>query len=342
MKKIASACCSLLAGTALLTLAGQSRADEQKDAFFYNRLLGRGINLGNALEAPKEGDWGMTLEADYFQKIKDAGFKSVRIPICWSAHAQPTPPYTIDADFFKRIDWAIEQALSRQLTAIINFHHYEPVYANPEKQLPRFLALWEQVATRYRRHSDRLFFELLNEPHDKLTDERWEGMFPKLLAVVRASNPSRIVIVGPGQWNSLDHLEKLQLPEDDRHLIATFHYYSPFPFTHQGASWVAGSKKWLGTTWSGTAKEQQSLRQGFDKAAAWAKKQRRPIFLGEFGAFSAADMASRARWMNAVAREAEKRGFSWAYWEFGSGFGAYDRQKNAWRQPLLDALVEKK
>ena len=55
MKKIASACCCFLAGTALLALSGLSRADEQKDAFFYNRLLGRGINLGNALDAPKEG-----------------------------------------------------------------------------------------------------------------------------------------------------------------------------------------------------------------------------------------------------------------------------------------------
>jgi len=25
-----------------------------------NRLLGRGINLGNALEAPQEGAWGVT------------------------------------------------------------------------------------------------------------------------------------------------------------------------------------------------------------------------------------------------------------------------------------------
>jgi endoglucanase len=38
-------------------------------------------------------------------------------------------------------------------------------------------------------------------------------------------------------------------------------------------------------------------------------------------------------------REAEKRGFSWAYWEFGSGFGAYDREKKEWRQPLLKALM---
>ena len=31
----------------------------------------------------------------------------------------------------------------------------------------------------------------------------------------------------------------------------------------------------------------------------------------------------------------------WAYWEFGSGFGAYDPQAKAWRQPLRKALLDK-
>ena len=30
--------------------------------FKQNELLGRGVNLGNALEAPKEGEWGVFLK----------------------------------------------------------------------------------------------------------------------------------------------------------------------------------------------------------------------------------------------------------------------------------------
>ena len=41
-----------------------------------------------------------------------------------------------------------------------------------------------------------------------------------------------------------------------------------------------------------------------DKAIAWAVKHRRPIYLGEFGAYSKADMESRARWTRFVADEA--------------------------------------
>ncbi len=64
-----------------------------------NERLGRGINLGNALEAPAIGGWGVVLEEEYFRLIKEKGFSSVRIPIRWSAHAQANPPYTIDEDF---------------------------------------------------------------------------------------------------------------------------------------------------------------------------------------------------------------------------------------------------
>src|SRR5262249_9194288 len=160
-----------------------------------------------------EGDWGVTLEADYFLKIKDAGFQSVRIPIRWSTHAGKEAPYEIDAAFFKRIDWAIEQDLSRELTAIINAHNYEEMFGDPDKHTPRLVALWKQIAARYKDRSDRLFFEILNEPHNKLTDEIWHDVFPEALKAIRESNPKRIVIIGPGHWNNLSNLEKLKLPE---------------------------------------------------------------------------------------------------------------------------------
>jgi endoglucanase len=149
------------------------------------------------------------------------------------------------------------------------------------------------------------------------------------------------VIIGSGQWNAIRALDELKLPEKDRNIILTVHYYDPFQFTHQGASWVKGSDKWKGKKWQGSEAEQADVRKAFDKAAAWAKKHNRPVFLGEFGAFSAADMPSRARWTAFITREAEKRGWSWTYWEFCSGFGAYDPKAKAWRAPLKEALVPK-
>ncbi|WP_435009577.1 glycoside hydrolase family 5 protein [Tundrisphaera lichenicola] len=309
------------------------------DAAKYNRMLGRGINLGNALEAPSEGEWGLTLKAEYFDRIKEAGFDHVRIPVRWETHTGPAPDFKIDPSYFERIDWAVDQALSRGMVAVINSHHDDSMIKEPGKNLARLQATWRQIATRYKNQPDRLFFELLNEPNGELTDGRWDVMFKTILAVVRESNPDRIVIVGPGHWNNVEHLRSLEFPENDRRLIATFHYYLPFQFTHQGAEWAEGSKEWLGRTWTDTPEERGALTRHFEMAAKWGKDHGRPIYVGEFGAYSAAPMDSRARWTAAVAREAERLGMSWSYWEFASGFGAFDKEANAWRAPLKDALV---
>ena len=34
------------------------------------KRLGRGVNLGNALEAPNEGEWGVTPKEEYFRLVK--------------------------------------------------------------------------------------------------------------------------------------------------------------------------------------------------------------------------------------------------------------------------------
>lgn len=326
-----------LLGVALL-IAAPSLV-EAADAHAAAKKLGRGINFGNVLEAPKEGEWGLTLQPEYFEAVKSAGFDSVRIPIKWSAHAESKPPYAIDPKFFERIDWAIDQALSRGLNAVINVHHFDGMDSDPDRFEPELIALWTQIAARYKDRPDSLYFELDNEPHDKLTDERWNRAIGPVLAAVRKTNPTRMVIIGPGHWNNWRNLEKLQLPESDRNLIATFHYYEPFEFTHQGAEWAKGSEKWLGRTWTGSDKEMKDLRTAFDTVAAWGKKHDRPIYLGEFGCYSKADMDSRLRWTKAVVSEVAKRDFATAYWEFGSGFGAYDPAKHEWRESLKDALV---
>lgn len=182
-------------------------------------------------------------------------------------------------------------------------------------------------------------FELLNEPHAKLTEEKWNAALPAVLNAVRATNPTRPVIVGPGRWNGIRAPPKLTLPGDPN-LIVTVHYSDPFEFTHQGAPWADEKVRNLkGLKWTGSEAERKALRGTFDEAATWAKAHQRPVLLGEFGAFGTADAESRAKWTAAVAREAEAHGWSWAYWEFGAGFGAYNRDAKQWRAPLLTSLV---
>ena len=315
-------------------------AENVEKCFRINKQLGRGMNLGNALEAPKEGDWGVTLHAEYFQLIKQAGFDSVRIPIRFSAHAQKEPPYTIDPDFFNRIDWAIKNSLDNGLAVIINIHHYEEIYKEPADHTERLIQIWHQIATRYKDQPETVLFELLNEPYDKLTDQLWNELFPKVLAEVRKSNPGRIVLIGPASWNNPEHFPQLVLPESDRNIIATFHYYQPFNFTHQGAPWMGEqSKEWLGITWTATPEQCQTVKKDLQFVADWAKQNNRPVNLGEFGVFARADMPSREKWTDFVARKAEELDLSWHYWEFCSGFGTYDSKHKIWKKPILNALI---
>lgn len=309
------------------------------DAFAQNARLGRGINLGNALEAPAEGEWGVTLKPEYFRLIKEAGFGSVRIPVRWPAHAHQGAPYLIDPAFFERVDWAAQQAFSNGLAAVVNIHHYDDLVKDPAAHRERFLALWRQIAEHCRDYPDQLLLEILNEPNSQLTAELWNQFLGEALQVIRSADPRRTVVVDAANWASTLELDKLVLPGSDRNLIVSFHFYAPFEFTHQGAEWVSGSEPWLGRKWAGTEAEKQDIIKAMDAAAEWGKKNNRPLYMGEFGAYSKADMDSRVLWTGFVARQAEERDFSWAYWEFCSGFGAYDPAANAWRQDLLNALV---
>jgi endoglucanase len=316
-------------------------AAEPPDVRAANKALGRGINFGNALEAPNEGEWGVTLKAEYFKAIKAAGFDSVRLPVKWSAHAKADAPYTLDRQFAARVDWAVDQAIANKLNIVVNVHHYGEIDADPDRHVPRLVALWEQIAERYKDRPPAVYFELLNEPHTKLVEAKWNVAIPQLLKAIRKTNPTRPVIVGPAFWNAIWALDKLELPKDDRNLILTVHFYDPFEFTHQGASFVKDADKWKGRMWTGNDAEAAAIRKQFDKAAAWAKTHDRPVYLGEFGSYQEADMDSRAKWTRFVVREAEARGFSWSYWEFCAGFGAYDPKAAKWRDPIRAALVEK-
>jgi endoglucanase len=319
-------------------LTGPGEPAQAETVAQFNHRLGSGINLGNALEAPKEGDWGVVLQPEYFPLIKTAGFSHVRLPVSWSTHAGVNAPYTLDPAFVERVDWAIKQARKSGLAIVLNMHHFEELEAEPDAHTSRFLAMWQQIAEHLRNEPDDLAFEFYNEPAKKIDAAKWNLLFAQTLKIVRTSNPKRCIVVGPVDWNDLHALSSLQLP-DDKNLLVTIHYYDPKRFTHQGASWMGEeSKKWLGTTWTATPTETAKLTADFDEAATWARQHDRPIYLGEFGAYEKADMASRVCWTKAVRAQAKNHNFSDAYWEFCSGFGAYDPQAKQWRAPLLEAL----
>ncbi len=84
----------------------------------------------------------------------------------------------------------------------------------------------------------------------------------------------------------------------------------------------------------------KEIIEELDFAAYWGRENNRPVWLGEFGVTTNADAASRVRWTEFLAREAEKRGMTWAYWDFGGACKIYDIKNDKWNQELLKALIK--
>lgn len=315
-------------------------AQVRQKAFEMNGRLGRGMNIGNAFEAPTETAWGNPWEPSYFRMISELGFSHVRVPIRWETaeRSMESSPYTISPVFLDRIREVVDSALRYKLHVIINMHHHDALFEDPAAQKERFLSQWHQISDHFKDYPDSLLFEILNEPHGNLTPPMWNDYLTDALTEIRQTNPARIVLIGVAEYGGLGSLSKLVLP-DDEHIILTVHYYNPFSFTHQGAEWVSGSHEWLGTVWQDTEAERESVASEFGYAFQYAENHNIPVHVGEFGAYSKADMASRARWTTFLARWFEARGMSWAYWEFSAGFGIYHPATQQYVPELVDALL---
>ena len=193
-------------------------------------LLGRGVNYGNMLEAPTEGEWGLRFDDRWPQQIRQAGFDTVRLPVRWSTHTDPNPPYRIDPAFLERVQSIIDRNLKQNLRVVVNLHHYEELFADPQGHRERFLAIWKQLAEAFQSAPANLYLEPLNEPHDKLQGELWNELLVEVLTVIRPKHPDRWIVAGPDFWSNVSALPRLKFPEKDRRLIVTVHYYLPFAF----------------------------------------------------------------------------------------------------------------
>jgi endoglucanase len=307
-------------------------------AFERARALGVGINLGNALEAPTEGEWGVRLTEQDFQLAADAGFDHIRLPVRWSAHAGEQAPYAIDGPFAARVKWAVDTALGRGLRVVLTVHHYRELMKDPETHGPRLVALWEQISKRFAGYPDELCFELLNEPNGAMGARETNQILAEVIEAVRRDNPHRMLVVGPADWYKIARLDRLELPAHDEELIVTFHYYEPRAFTHQGAAW-SNLPGQVGIDWPGPHGGTEEMGADFERAKRWSVARARPLYLGEFGAYEAAPVDARKRWTAAVARLARQHEIPYAYWELRAGFGAYDSVRKAWRKELLDAVL---
>lgn len=327
----------LPAVTTLLVSIPSFGAQSDSDlAYRQVKRLGRGVNIIGYDRIWNDFSQGRFKEK-HFKLLKEAGFQHVRINL-HALQRMEGAGNQLPASWFKTLDWAVENALQNDLMVILDLHNYTDIAKDPAGLKPKFLAFWQQVAPHYRKAPDKVVFEILNEPNTQLTPELWNQYLVEALGIIRQTNPARTVVIGPAYWNSIQHLDELKLPEADRNIIVTVHYYLPMPFTHQGARWAGENAKLSGIKW-GSDEEKQKVRNDFAGVQRWAEANRRPILLGEFGAYDKGEMQYRALYTAHVARTAESFGWAWSYWQFDSDFILYNIDEDHWVEPIKQALV---
>lgn len=319
-------------------------------AFERNRRLGHGINLNNVVDGNShEGNPAdQPFTDEDAKKIADAGFNSVRLPVCWVKHAQPRAPYTIDADFFNKVDTIVKRCLNQGLAVSIDVHYYPYInmhYADSvltyDQNLERLVIFWEQIAERYKHYPEEVYFDLLNEPSPALDVARYNKLISQIIPIVRKSNPTRTIIIGTPSLGQHWTLGELQFPKDEWNLIVQAHYYLPHTFSHQGLSYAPGAEK-DGVEWLGTEDEKSTIRRDFDYCALWSRCQYRPINIGEFGVNEVADVDSRARYLGFMREMIDSHDFSFHLWGYRECFNIMDPATGTWEPKALAALRNKK
>lgn len=303
------------------------------DAFTAKRC----VNMGNALETPKGYNWGgrRYTQADY-QRIADAGFDTVRIPVRWSDFTGPAPAFRIHPDFAELADQQVAWATGAGLNVVLNVHHFEEIMDNPMSQMGRFAAIWTELAERYASLPETVWFEVLNEPHKNLKGREMRQAQALALSIIRKKHPERIVILGGEEWSGIRTLGT-NLSTDDPNVVYTFHYYDPFSFTHQQATWLGESMP-KGTRNWGSKEDLAELSAAVETAKAFREATGKPVFLGEFGVHTPVPARERTKWAGAVAGAMGEAEIPWCLWSYGNTFALYTDEQG-WDREMLQALI---
>lgn len=314
----------------------------------------KGVNLTSWFQAESAGriDFGRFTRRD-FEQIQLLGCDVIRLPINLHAMTDRSPNYTLEPLFFYFLDQAVDWAESLGLYLILDNHTYNPSVDTPEDIDVPLTAIWAQMAEHYASRSEYVLYEILNEPHG-IADTTWNRIQQQVIDVIRTVDTRHTIVVGPAGWNSYHHLN-LMPAYIDENLIYTFHFYDPFIFTHQGASWTTPSLvelsnvpfpfdpmlmpqlpgalrgSWVESNFRSYAQEGtvQHVQQLLETAVQFAQTRNVPLLCGEFGVLNRNCRAGqRVFWYGVLRRYLEEHGIAWTSWDYQGAFGLFKKDSN--------------
>lgn len=289
------------------------------------------------------------ITAEDLALMKAMGFDHVRLSVNPEPMFTMNHPNDIPAEYLGYLDAAVKMILDHDLAVIIDIHPEDDFKKRltDDNFVPQFADFWRALAQHYSSWDpDRVFFEVLNEPEQERY--RWYGVQAKLVAAIRQGTPQHTIIAAGAQWSNDDELVFLE-PIRDPNVIYNFHFYSPYLFTHQGATWGVYYWRWVkGLRYPSTLESSQKaalsvpeaadrlavIRYGYEhwnadridgeisQIAQWGQQHNAPVICDEFGVYrDYADPHDRAEWIKDVRTSLERHGIGWTVWDYSGSFG---------------------
>lgn len=347
------------------------------------QLMGLGWNLGNSLEAITvsgsslsggETSWGNPVVTKTFiDKVKAAGFNTIRIPVSWSHRLINEEAYEIDPNWLDRVEEVAGYALDNDMYTIINIHWdggwmNHPTYDDQPAVNEKLKILWEQISVHFRDYDDKLIFAGTNEVHvenvysaptnqNVSVQNSFNQTFVNTVRSTGGRNTYRHLVVQSFNTNIDYAVDFLGVPNDptkDR-LMVEVHFYDPYQFALDEST--SGAELWGKAYLSNPASAGTQNEAWVDKVFGDMKTRfvdkGYGVILGEYGAILKTSpkkvtyeghVASRNHYLNYVTKSALEHQIVPVYWDNGYtgnfGFGLFNRSaETVAYQDAIDAII---
>lgn len=327
----------------------------------------RGVNLSHWLsQSRRRGQERLNyLTKDDISWIATHGMDHVRLPVdeeqLWLPSGQRND--TAFALAHAAVGWCLEAGLKVVLDLhIIKSHHFNEtnntLWTNTKDQ-EHLADLWRDLSRSFRHYpNSQLAYEFMNEPVAPEASQ-WNALIKLVHGAIRAEEPERWLVIGSNRWQSPATFGELEVPEGDRNIMLSLHFYEPMWLTHHQAQWVSYLKEYKGkvnypgllVNWADTAQMSEALKLSLkadnkiwderqlddflDLALAKSKKLGLPLYCGEWGCYEKAPMPQRLRWYLDMRRVLERHHIPWTVWDYKGSFGI--RRANG--DPVQELLV---
>jgi endoglucanase len=321
---------------------------------FSQAPFSRGINLTGWFQADTPGQiqFAKFTKQDIID-IKSLGCDVIRLPVNMNSMTLGPPSYRFDPLYVSFLDSVVDWCEDLDIYLIIDNHSFDPNVDTSPGIGDILIKVWSQMAQHLKERSEYILYEILNEPHG-ITTAAWGSIQNQVITAIRAIDAKHTIVVGGSGYNSYNELKNLPV-YSDKNLLYTFHFYDPFVFTHQGASWTSPSMEPLSgvpfpynaatmpvcpPTLKGTWIESNlqsyptdgttdHVRQLIDIALNFRTTRNVNIFCGEFGVYIPnSNNSDRSGWYSFVRQYLETNNVPWTIWDYKGGFGLFNKNSN--------------